>query len=299
MRDLFIGSEALAAGRLTRAELRRGYTRLLPDVYGPKTISPTLRVFTTAAWLWSHRQGVVAGQAAAAMHRAKWVDDRPIEMIWPNHRAPAGVLTRNDTLLPGEWETVAGLPVTTPTRTAFDLARRGAESVALARLDALARATPISAGAVRAMAEQHRRARGLTQLDKLIDLIDVGAASPKESWLRLLLINAGFPRPVTQIPVLSPGGRPRYYLDMGWPEVMVSVEYDGEHHRVDRVQYARDLERSDYIAHVGWLNIRVIGTHPEARIVRRVNDAWVMRGYGPGTNRRAIGNHFCRSSEVS
>ena len=65
------------------------------------------------------------------------------------------------------------------------------------------------------------------------DLVDEGAQSPKETWLRLLLIEAGFPRPQTQIPVLAPDGYPRYYLDMGWPEFMVAVEYDGEQHRTD------------------------------------------------------------------
>jgi hypothetical protein len=55
MRDLIIGSEALKAGWLTRAELRRCYTRILPDVYARKGKSLTFRDRTAAAWLWSHR----------------------------------------------------------------------------------------------------------------------------------------------------------------------------------------------------------------------------------------------------
>ncbi len=35
--------------------------------------------------------------------------------------------------------------------------------------------------------------------------MDAGAQSPKETWLRLLLIDAGFPRPQTQIPVFDNG----------------------------------------------------------------------------------------------
>ena len=77
-----------------------------------------------------------------------------------------------------------------------------------------------------------------------LDLYDAGAASPKETWLRLLVIRAGYPRPQTQIPVLSADGHRRYYLDMGWEDLMLAVEYDGEQHRVDPVQYAYDIQRS-------------------------------------------------------
>lgn len=111
----------------------------------------------------------------------------------------------------------------------------------------------------------------------MLDLMDGGAASPKESWLRLLLIDAGFPRPQTQIPVLTPAGKLRYSLDMGWPEWMISVEYDGEQHRESRLQYGHDITRSEYVAGVGWLNIRVIADHTESSIIRRVRDAWARR----------------------
>lgn len=40
----------------------------------------------------------------------------------------------------------------------------------------------------------------------------------------------GFPKPLTQIPVRS-GGRIKYYLDMGWVDLKIAVEYDGDHHR--------------------------------------------------------------------
>lgn len=116
---------------------------------------------------------------------------------------------------------------------------------------------------------------------RTLDLMEGGAASPKESWLRLLLIDAGFPRPQTQIPVLSAAGKLKYSLDMGWPELMIAVEYDGEHHRESRFQYGHDIARSEYIAGVGWLNIRVIAGNSEPEILRRVRAAWVRRGVTP------------------
>jgi len=80
--------------------------------------------------------------AASALPGAKWVDtDVPIEMIFPNHRAMAGVITRN-TALPDEEVTIRGsMTLTTVERTAFDLALSGRVGQAVARLDALASAT--------------------------------------------------------------------------------------------------------------------------------------------------------------
>ena len=78
----------------------------------------------------------------------------------------------------------------------------------------------------------------------MLDLYDPGAASPKETWLRLLVIRADYP-PQTQIPVTSADGRRQYYLDMGWEEMMLALEYDGEQHRLDPIQYRYDIQRSE------------------------------------------------------
>ncbi|MBI3217355.1 MAG: hypothetical protein HYZ38_26365 [Mycobacterium sp.] len=275
MHGPFIGAEALAAGAVTPYELRRYCRRLLPGVYVPARTSPGLAERAEAAWLWSRREGVVSGLAASALHGAKWVgDDTAVELIWPNHRAPHGVITRNDTVLDDEIQSVRGLMVTTPERTAFDLARRGPVRDAVARLDALSRVTGLKTADILALAERHWHVRGLRRLPDVLELVDTGAQSPKETWLRLLLIDAGFPRPQTQIPVPGPDGYPRYYLDMGWQEVMLAVEYDGEQHRSDRRQYVTDIRRLDEIAERGWRLLRVVAGDREPDIIRRVKRAW-------------------------
>ena len=213
----FIGSEALAVGVVSRHELRRYYRAIMPNVYLDKRVQPKLRDRTIAASLWSGKQAVVAGVAASAVHGAKWVDDDArIELIWRNARAPRGVITRDELLLDDEFRSLDGLLVTTPERTAFDLGRRGRVGAAVARLDALAAATGFKFADVGELARRHRHTRGLRQLEVALDLVDDGAQSPKETSLRLLLIRYGFPRPQTQIPVLSPDGLRTYYLDMGW-----------------------------------------------------------------------------------
>jgi hypothetical protein len=188
--------------------------------------------------------------AAAALHGAKWIDDDiTIELIHPNTRAPRGVLIRRDVLLDGEVAAVGGLAVTTPERTAFDIGRREPHRMAVARLDALARTTSLKHERVMSIAKRHPGARGLRKLETALELVDAGAQSPRETYLRLLLMHAGLPRPQTQIPVRA--GEETYYLDMGWQDCMVAVEYDGEHHRTDPLQYRKDIRRLEAPATFG------------------------------------------------
>ena len=274
----FIGTEALTSGALNRYELRRYYVAIMPNVYLEKGVEPSLRQRTVAAWLWSRREAVVSGLAASAMHGAKWVDDNlPVELIWENPRSPSGVTTRDQLLLDNEYQQLDGLYVTTPERTAFDLGREGRIGTAVARLDALAGATGFKVADVEDLAREHRRARGLRQLEKALDLMNAGAQSPKETWLRLLLIGAGFPRPQTQIPVLGPDGSRWYYLDMGWEHIKLAAEYDGDHHRSDPVQFAYDIQRLDDLRDLGWTVVRAVSRHPPYEVVRRVAQAWDAR----------------------
>jgi very-short-patch-repair endonuclease len=105
--------------------------------------------------------------------------------------------------------------------------------------------------------------------------MDSGAQSPKESWLRLVLLDAGLPRPATQIRVTD--GRFVAYLDMGWEQPMVAVEYDGEQHRTDRSQYVKDIRRAEMLSRLGWIVIRVINEDRPHVIVQRTREALTRR----------------------
>lgn len=68
---------------------------------------------------------------AAAWHGSKWVDERrPLELVWSNARPPRGMRTYHVRLRSEELQVVAGIPVTTPERTAYDIGRREAMGVA-------------------------------------------------------------------------------------------------------------------------------------------------------------------------
>ncbi len=274
LNEVFIGSEARARGLVRKHQLRSDYRAIFPGVYRPKAMELTLAQRTRAAWLWSGRRAVIAGAAAAGMYGAKWIDDdEPIELVWSNARPPSGIRTRRDRLGEGEVRRVRHLPVTTPLRTAFDVGRLTRGELGVARLDALGHATGFDPEAVRAVARRHAGSPGIPRLRAALGLHDRGAESPRETWLRLVLICGGYPRPRTQVPVLDDYGRARYYLDMGWEDVMVAVEYDGEHHR-DRAVFCNDIIRAEYIAERGWKRVRVVAGQRPAEVLDRVARAW-------------------------
>jgi very-short-patch-repair endonuclease len=278
MGEPFIGSEAVARGDVTKSQLCTRYTRLLRDVYVDSGVEVTAALRAKAGWLWARRQGVVAGFSAAALHGSRWVDDRkPVELIHDNrHRFP-GIQTRGDRLEDDEIEIVAGIPVTSPARTAIDLGCWYPTMTAVAAIDALARATDIKAADAELLAQRYAGRRGITRARQAVGLFDAGAQSPKESWLRVVLIEQGLPRPQTQIPVCDEFGSMIAYLDMGWEDVKVAVEYDGDHHRSDRTQYDWDIGRLEMLQRRGWIVVRVVAGDRPAEIVRRVRAVLAQR----------------------
>ena len=170
----FVGSE-VAEGLLRKHELRSSYRTVFPDVYVPNGVELTLARRARAGWLWSHRQGVIAGLTASALHGAKWVDaDAPVELVWPNARPARGMRTYDYRLRTEEFAELDGMRVTTPARTGFDIGRRRPLDTAIANLDALGNATGLAASDVFHVARKHRGSRGLRQLAKVLSSMTLG-----------------------------------------------------------------------------------------------------------------------------
>ena len=276
----FIGPEALAAGSLTRGQLRWRYTAVHPRVYLPAHAAPSLTDRTIAAWLWTGRRGIIAGRAAAALHGAKWVGaDAPIELITEHGRPRPGVIVREERIMPDEIARIGGLRVTTALRTALDLARFLPRDDAVAHLDALAIATGVQACQVLELAGRYRGLRGIRNARVALDLMDPGGQSPRETWLRLLLIDAGFRRPRTQIRVSD--GFNEAFLDMGYDDVQIGLDYDGKFHATDRLRYVHGIGRGELIERQGWIDLHVVAEHRPAFILHRVEEAFTRRGASP------------------
>ncbi|MFN8071832.1 MAG: DUF559 domain-containing protein [Mycobacterium sp.] len=277
MAEPFIGSEAMAQG-MSWGALQRGHTRVFRDVYVTAGTDLTAADRALCAWLWSRRRGVVAGFGASALHGSKWVDpSRTIDLYHDNRHRLKGLHSRGEALAESDICRVNDVPLTTPARTALDLACWYPPRNAVAAIDALARATEMKIVDLRLLAEASRGRRGIERARRVIGLVDAGAQSPKESWLRTVLNEAGLPRPQTQIPIRDQYGKAIAYLDMGWEHLKVAVEYDGDHHRTSRSQYSYDVRRSEMLARRGWIVIRVTAEDSASDILRRVRDALARR----------------------
>lgn len=270
----FIGSAAVAARQLTPYTLRSRFVAIYPDVYIPKDIELTALMQAQAYWLWSRRRGILTGFSASAVYRAKWVDaGRPAEILHHNRRPPRGIRAYLDRVGDDEVQVIDGMRVTTPARTALDLACRYPVDNAVAAIDSLARATRLKLPDVDVLAQRYAGRRGLKHGRTALELVDSGAESPRETWLRLLLIRAGFPRPRTQIPVYDDYGQLIAVLDMGWEDVRVAAEYDGDHHRTDKRQFNRDIRKLEAVTDLGWRVVRVTAQDTVGEVSRRVQAA--------------------------
>ncbi|MBX7431151.1 hypothetical protein JDV09_03360 [Mycobacterium sp. Y57] len=278
MSKVILGGEAVRAGVVTRHELARDYDKLYRGVFVRRDGEITLRDRAIGAWLATGRKGVIAGVTAAALHGAPWVDpSQPVEVSGVKGRPQRGLVLREERIAADEITRRAGLPVTNRERTAFDLGRHLDRPEALARLDALMWNQRFDIDDVVSLAERRPRARGVRQLCELLPLVDGGAASPRESRIRLWLLDNGFPRPQTQQPVVI-GSRPVAFLDLAWPKYLVAVEYDGDHHRKDRRQYVKDINRLRMLEQMGWIVVRVIAEDRPREWLARVEVALRDRG---------------------
>lgn len=281
----FIGREALDAGRLTRHRLRTHFEAVFPGVYAPAGAELSAIARAQAAYLWTGREGVLAGRSAAALHGTKWVDaNRPPEVLWSNRRAPRGLRVWSDSVADDEIVTIRGMRVTTPERTALDIACRYPERRAVALIDALARATKLKPADVELLADRYVGRRRIRAARATLNLVDAGAESPQETYLRLMVIDNHFPPPQTQIPVYDAYGGLIAELDMGWEGMMIALDYEGDHHRTTRQAFNKGIRRHDAVTELGWNDIRVTAADSEGGVIARLTAAWRQRLCALGEN---------------
>jgi very-short-patch-repair endonuclease len=151
----------------------------------------------------------------------------------------------------------AGINVTSPVRTCWDLARWRDVVEAVVVIDALLASRLTDVPTLREYALSRAGRRGWRSLLRAVDLADAGAESPQESRTRVRLVLAGVPRPETQW-VVADQGRFVARLDLAWPQFKVAVEYDGLWHD-DLEQFHRDRRRLNRLLGGDWLVLHVTG----------------------------------------
>lgn len=130
------------------------------------------------------------------------------------------------------------------------------------------------------------RGRGRSRLRVAVTMVRPRTDSAPETELRLDIVEAGLPEPEVNVPIRDDAGMLIGIADLAFVEQRVVVEYDGEQHRTDDRQYARDVDRLDDFARAGYRVIRVNKHHrgPRRRaVLARVREALLERGWVPAS----------------
>ncbi len=105
--------------------------------------------------------------------------------------------------------------------------------------------------------------------------------------LRLELVRAGLPEPRLNVPIVDAFGRFIAFGDLVYSEEKVLVEYDGEQHRLDSVQFQHDIARHETLLEAGWIHIRETKETPATgadSTVHRTRRALALRRQPPPTS---------------
>jgi hypothetical protein len=255
-----VGRDAVDKGLLTRRQLDGDtWQRLLPGIYVWREVALSHRDRCFAVGLYLDGRGAVSGRDAATMWGADVLVLRArIEVTVPREtrlRAPRGLTVVRSPLPAADIASSAGTPVTTPSRTAFDLARRLPLIEAVVCVDAMLAARLVTVDDLRRSARPRTGWTGLPRLRKVLLLCDAGAESPQETRLRLILVAGGLPVPVTQYEVRTTSGLFVARLDMAYPKSRLGIEYEGDHHR-GRGAFQHDLRRVNNLRACGWTVLR-------------------------------------------
>ncbi|NNU26569.1 hypothetical protein [Isoptericola sediminis] len=179
----------------------------------------------------SSRSRIWFSHATAAILHGAWSYATPALVHVTHVVKPRVSLTaeptvrRHFTCLPTrEQDLIEGVPVTSPERTLVDCLRTLSPEGALVVADSLFRRGADPREVSRIMTASAGK-RGMIQARRLLDVCDPRSGSPGETVARLIAIDDGLPRPECQMEVATTSGT--RFVDFGWPEIGVGVEFDG------------------------------------------------------------------------
>ncbi|MFF1827797.1 hypothetical protein [Paenarthrobacter sp. NPDC058040] len=195
-----------------------------------------------------------------------------------------GVVGHRAPLLARDVRVLNGVNLTSPEWTFVDLARHmGPASLVAAGDYLLARENPLSSvDAIQEVVDRRPKVKGIRLAREVLPLLRSGVDSAQESRLRIKILDAGLPEPVITQAIFDEYGRYISTPDLQYEEYKIALEYEGDHHRSDPVQWGKDIERDDRLRAMGWIVLKFSKvqmnagwTHSE----RKIKDALRSRGW--------------------
>jgi hypothetical protein len=258
---VFVGSHAVADGALTRRQLQSGlFRKVLHNVYADPRLPFDHELLCRGVALLMPTDAALASRSAATWFGAAFAGGTDVvTVVVPSAspwRGPRGVRVHRTDLGPGDvMEIESGVRITSPLRTAWDVATLERTPDAVAALDGMLRSGAVDATALADLqAGAAGRWRG-QRAQRALALADGRAQSPPESWVRVACHLAGLAPAVPQF-VVTEMGRFLAQVDLAWPEAKLVVEYEGAYH-FDGVQIVKDDARYARLLAAGWRVIRL------------------------------------------
>jgi hypothetical protein len=226
---LFSVSQALAAG-ISRSEITRGvrlgrWERVERGVLQAGGRAPRPGDELLIAVLRAGPGAVAAFESAAQAYSWDLLQDptKPQLIVPVRSHASRGDIYRVD-LCAADVTLLGVLPLSTPSRTALDIAARAELECAVVAIDSAIRSQSVTLAELQACFRASRR-NGVPQAREALALADPASGSVPETQARLLLSEKGLPAPVSQYSVYSDGLIVR--TDFAWPWARVVLEVDG------------------------------------------------------------------------
>jgi len=232
---------------VTRRQLRGSdYIRLGSGIYRWVGLNESPELVLTALAARMPAGSAFSGRTALWLHGLDQALCDAIEVTIPRPLGSsrlAGALVRRAALAAEEVVRRRGVPTTSALRTVVDFGSRDplAEGVVVA--DHFLHARQVSIAELQVYVAQHRRAKGIARLRRVVDLAEPKSESPMETRLRMLLMLAGLPRPEVQVSIYDDEGGVLGRPDLLFRAQRLAIEYDGGNHRERMVDDNRRQNR--------------------------------------------------------
>ncbi|WP_438354235.1 hypothetical protein [Microbacterium sp. CJ88] len=239
----------------------------------------------------------LAGRSAAVHWQTRiGPGDRLIIGVLAPHRARRGAGVHGVKVAPhlAEIREHKGIRVTSPASTWAMLADELSLRELVALGDELVRIPRGPGGALRpadrlatpdelrAAVEAGRR-RSISKLREAMTLVREGSSSPLETEYRLDASEGGLPDAELDVEIRTAHGVLLGISEFVYWEQRLAVEVEGDHHRTNRTQWNRDIDKYAAYAAEGWEVVRLTSAHVlrAHRAVGIVRAALIRRGWKP------------------
>ncbi|NLP83149.1 hypothetical protein HF576_04755 [Microbacterium sp. CFH 90308] len=125
---------------------------------------------------------------------------------------------------------------------------------------------------------------GVGKLREALEEVRVGSASPLETDFRLDAAAGGLPEFELDVEIHDDRGTLLGITELVHRETRTVIEVEGDHHRRDRRQWNRDIEKYAAYAAEGWAVVRLTSKHirgARPTAVKMVRDVLIARGWRP------------------